>query len=207
MPEAFVQGTFFEHSRLSLRTIILLIYKWSTKATVGCTARELKVSEKTVIDWYRFCREITIYYFQTYEPNHQIGGYGKIGTFFEHSRLSLRTIILLIYKWSTKATVGCTARELNVSEKTVIDWYRFCREITIYYFQTHEPNHQIGDPNVHTQNIENSWKNVKRMLKMKGTNTRKHLEEYLYEFMYRKKFVSTFSFMVRHIAAKYQLNQ
>ncbi|RKP16970.1 hypothetical protein ROZALSC1DRAFT_16932 [Rozella allomycis CSF55] len=183
-----------------------------------------------------FCREKTIYYFQTYEPNHQIGGYRKIVEInealiakrkYNSGRLvealwvfggierntqgnETNTFYSIVPDRTAATLTNLIKQRIRRGTKNISDeWagYHGIRALDMdYEHQTVNHSHKFVsplDPNVHTQNIENSCKNVKRMLEMKGTNTRKHLEEYLYEFMYRKKFVSSLSFMVRHIAAKY----
>ena len=60
-----------------------------------------------------------------------------------------------------------------------------------HYSVNHSENFvDPNNPEVHTQNIESRWNAIKKQLKRKGTNVSKHLEEYLLEYCYRKKFKS-----------------
>ena len=51
----------------------------------------------------------------------------RIGTVFERSKLAIRTVLLLLYFWSMRRTAENAVTELEVSSRTVADWYKFCR--------------------------------------------------------------------------------
>ena len=79
-----------------------------------------------------------------------------------------------------------------------------------FLHETVNHSQNFVDPNnplVHTQTIESRWSCIKRFLKRKGTNLKTHIEEYLLEYIYRKKFGSNlFEQMIIDINNKYQLN-
>ena len=54
---------------------------------------------------------------------------------FENSNLNLRDTVFLIYFWSQEILQKVTAYELQLSTKTVSDWYNKFREICIQYLQ------------------------------------------------------------------------
>ncbi|ESN93967.1 hypothetical protein HELRODRAFT_145149, partial [Helobdella robusta] len=53
-------------------------------------------------------------------------------SFFEKSHVQLSLLVRLIYYWAWSTPVKTACRELQLSTKTVIDWYNFCRDICIY---------------------------------------------------------------------------
>ena len=60
-------------------------------------------------------------------------------------------------------------------------------------FQHFSVNHKKNfvdpkDKNIHTQNIENLWGELRRFLKKYGRNTRKNLQDYVNEFQIRWEF-------------------
>ena len=63
------------------------------------------------------------------------------------------------------------------------------------------------DSNIHTQNIENRWNWVKKFIKKKGTNIQKHLEEYITEYLYKRKFKDdVYEQFIIDISNKYRFN-
>ena len=76
---AIRDGSFFSGSKLTLETIILIIYFWCTDFTIMQAVKELEVSQKTLIDWYRFCRDIVGFHYESEEvSNTKIGGVGQV---------------------------------------------------------------------------------------------------------------------------------
>ena len=51
------------------------------------------------------------------------------GSLFEKSRLTLNKIVLLIYDWARELSQDTAIHESNISNKTAIDWYNFCRNV------------------------------------------------------------------------------
>lgn len=59
----------------------------------------------------------------------------------------------------------------------------------IHYTVNHSENFiNPANATIHTQTIESFWSALKKKLRAKGTNIRVHIDEYLLEYMYRKKF-------------------
>lgn len=55
----------------------------------------------------------------------------RAGSWFEDSKLSVSTILKLTYFWCNGYTNKLAAREAEVSENTVVDWFNYCREVCI----------------------------------------------------------------------------
>ena len=63
------------------------------------------------------------------------------------------------------------------------------------------------NPEVHTQTIESIWNSLKSKIKKKGRNLKVHLEEYLLEYIYRKKFGENFfEQLIIDISKKYNFS-
>ena len=69
---------FFSKSKLELKTIVYLIYEWSIETPVHEVVSEHSLSKKTIIDWFKFCREICLDYFLILSERKEIGGVDKI---------------------------------------------------------------------------------------------------------------------------------
>ena len=70
-------GTFFARSALPLKTLIFLIYEWSRDNPIKEVCHEYELSKTTVIDWFRFLRDVCYEGLQTISPLDKIGGEGK----------------------------------------------------------------------------------------------------------------------------------
>ncbi|XP_071506451.1 uncharacterized protein [Diadema antillarum] len=74
------------------------------------------------------------------------------GSFFEGSRLQLWQVVALSYIWSTNCgrargmSQDTVMKEVDVSNKTTVDWMQFFRDVCVLYFQNHPQ--QIGGPGV-----------------------------------------------------------
>ena len=56
----------------------------------------------------------------------------RSNTFFSNSKLAISTIIQLIFFWVSEIPVTMAAKFANVSNKSAIQWYSFCRDICSY---------------------------------------------------------------------------
>jgi hypothetical protein len=67
-------GSFFEQSRLPLCDAMLFIHLWSKGYSERLIIDDFPFSNKTVVDWAHFCRDLCMYHFET--DNQMIGGQG-----------------------------------------------------------------------------------------------------------------------------------
>ena len=68
----------------------------------------------------------------------------RMGSFFEGSKLSLCECMLLIHLWCKGYTENLIDKDFEFSRPTVIDWFRYCRELCIYEFENDAA--MIGGP-------------------------------------------------------------
>jgi hypothetical protein len=60
-----------------------------------------------------------------------------------------------------------------------------------------------SDNTVHTQNVENLWRCLRRFLSKNGRYAREDLSEYVREFVYRKSFIDPFECLISTIEQQY----
>jgi hypothetical protein len=66
-------------------------------------------------------------------------------SYFSRSHLSISQILMLGYLWSKDCTNKFIKEELELDQKTAVDWNRFCRDIACYHYENEEvSNEQIG---------------------------------------------------------------
>ena len=71
-------GSFFSQSHLTLDTIVKIIYFWAADySNKQCHYLECGVSEKTIVDWYNFCRDVCVDILDR-DQYSQIGGEGVV---------------------------------------------------------------------------------------------------------------------------------
>jgi transposase-like protein len=225
-------GSFFEKSKLSLPTLVLFIYLWSRGMSLLQIQTECEISEKTSIDWARFCRDIIMEHFAN--SNEIIGGLGRIveideslvarrkynrgrsidqtwvfgGIERSDDSREYRAFIEIVERRDEETLLAVIRRRIAPGTLIMSDGWAAYRNLTLHGYQhqvvIHEEN--FVDPNdrmVHTQSIEGNWSVLKRMLRKKGTNLKGHLDEYLAEMMYRRRYFNVFEQFIRHVKEKY----
>jgi transposase-like protein len=209
--------TFFAQSKLSISNILLIIYFWCHDFTQKQVEHELQISKKTLIDWYRFCRDIVCYHFENEAiSNDKIGGEGQIIEIDEsvfskrkycRGRLVKETwvfggvnrnnkeelFIEIVPDRSKETLLEVIKRRIKLGSTIMSDKWKsydcLSSEGFVHYSVNHSEN--FVDPenrNTHTQNIESRWNIIKKHLKRKGTNVSKYLDEYLLEYCFKRKF-------------------
>ena len=94
----------------------------------------------------------------------------RTGSFFYDSKLSIEQILVIVGYFVSGLEVSCVAEHTLISNKTVIDWFEFCRNICEHALDL--PNTKIGGPGLVVQiddslflkrknnrgrNLERSW--------------------------------------------------
>ena len=68
--------SFFSGSHLSVDVIVQIIYFWTYKYPNHIVVHETRLSEKTIVDFFNFCREVCSVVLE--EKSEAIGGPGKV---------------------------------------------------------------------------------------------------------------------------------
>lgn len=57
--------------------------------------------------------------------------------FFRNSKVHLRQIIIMLYRWSHNYSQNIISHEANISSQTMLDWNNFCRNICQHNLRDH----------------------------------------------------------------------
>jgi transposase-like protein len=220
-------GSFFAGSHLPIKTIIYLLYEWVAKTPLEQAAYELSIEENTTHDFYKKFRAIAASALNALWDE-QIGGEHDIVEIDEcqlgrrkHHRGRIpkeiwafgaivrnstppRFFIETVRKRNKQTLVPITQRRIRAGTRIISDGWRAYEGLGSVGFIHSVVNHSVcfvdqADSSTHTQNIENLWRCLRRFLYSKGTYYRKHLEEYINEFTFRRMFVNTFEQMISTI--------
>ncbi len=87
------KGSLIEKSKLTLRQFISVVYAWSLNASGRMAAVMTGLTEKSIVDWYNFCRDVCAHW--TRRNPRIVGGGGPCGTnrrnLREESKVQQRT--------------------------------------------------------------------------------------------------------------------
>jgi transposase-like protein len=222
------------NSNIPLRKIILMLYMWSINTSNQIIQNELDLTDKTVTSWCKKIRLICKYAMENIYKNEMIGGPGTIVEVDESlvARRKYNRGRATSQKWvfggiQRQVDGTCNAfvefvqdrREttlLAIIQKRILcgttiisDGWAAYRNLSKHGYFHHVINHSQNfvdpiNPSIHTQRIENHWKHLKAWLKNKGSNLGAQLDEYLIEYIYKKKHTQVFDAIVMHITTKYK---
>jgi hypothetical protein len=221
----------FSGSNLSIRDIIFVLYEWVVCTSVEKTAFELGLSVPTVILWFKTFRE-TANWFVEQRVDRQIGGQGEIVEVDEcqigrrkHHRgrqpnevwffgaivrdaIPEQLVIQPVRKRDRSTLEAIIQSRIHVLSRIVSDgWggYSGLRELGLEHSVVNHSENFVSptDPTVHTQNIENLWRCLRRFLNSRTAYSRKELASYVQEFIFRKTFVNHFETIISALEAKY----
>ena len=222
------EGTIFSKSRLPLSTLILLLYEWSRNTRPIDAAFEFDLHKRSVLQWYELCRNVCSLATVTWR-NAQIGGpeatveidecqlgrrkahRGRVptavwvfGGIVRNSDLK-ELFIEVVLDRSRPTLEPIIVRKIHPESRIISDSWRSYQHLRSTGFNHSQVNHSQNfinpsDNTVHTQGVENLWRQLRRFLHAKGTNYRKHLEEYIAEFIYKRLFANSFESIIEHIA-------
>jgi transposase len=220
-------NSFFSNTRLSIRSSLLLIYEWSINTSVDQAAHELMVSKDTIIDFYKRLRRMAAANIEQ-RTSSQIGGPNEIieidecqlgrrkyhrgripieiwvfGALVRNSR-PLALIIEIVPNRTRLTLEEIINRRIDPQSRIISDGWGGYVGLTNAGFSHDIVNHSENfvnpqDRTIHTQNIENLWRCLRRFLHTKGTYTRRHLHEYIQEFMFRKASINVFECLLSAI--------
>lgn len=88
-------------------------------------------------------------------PSHEVRRSVRSGTYFERSKLSIPTILLLTHLMVKLIDHNFIMEELNLSSCTVCDWHVFIREVCVEACL--QMNHPIGGPGVIVEIIDSEF--------------------------------------------------
>lgn len=224
-------GSFFEHSRLTLCEIMLFLHIWSKNYSEKLICDDFSFSNKTVVDWARFCRDLCVYYFESDDTI--IGGPGRIVEIdetlvvkrkYNRGRMlsdgwlfggierrddgEFNCFLSLVYNRSEAHLSHIIRQRVAPGTHIITDGWAAYSRLSEYGFLhsvvIHEENFVSPiDPNVNTQLIEATWGSLKRFIRSRGTHKGSHFLEYICEYLFRRKYSDVFAALMCMIRRKY----
>jgi IS1 family transposase len=227
-------GSIFSDSHLPIREIIYLIYEWSIGTSCSQVAYQLDLHEKTVQEWFGKCRHIAGTFVES-SQSIIIGGEGTTVEIDEcqigrrkhnHGRISreiwifgavergsnpLKCFIEIVANRNRRTLTEIINRRIAPTTHIISDGWGAYSNLNQASYTHSVVNHSENflnptNPNVHTQNIENLWRCFRRFLNAKGTQTRRHLSEYIREFIFRKLATDSFEIILSEIERMYMID-
>ncbi|CEF60518.1 Transposase, ISXO2-like domain-containing protein [Strongyloides ratti] len=205
-------GTWFQGTKMPLKTAIMFIYFWANKESSGeRMKRELDVSPVTTVDWNSLLREVCL--FMEKKDESKIGGKGLTvevdETLFarrkNHAgrmlgqqrcfggvcRETKECFVEPVADQTSETLMEVLKRRVAPETLIISDMWRGYSQVSASGYEHLKVNHKYNfvDPltNAHTQNIERVWRSVKERSKKHNGTHRSMLEGYMHEFTWRKK--------------------
>ena len=205
-------GTFFDKSKLSIEKIFKIIYCWVIELSQLQCSHETGVSQHSLVDWYNFCRDIC---FDKLSDIHfdSIGGPGVVVE-IDESKFGKRKyntgkrvdgvwvfggierdnkkncFFVVVNKRDSRTLLPLIRRYIKPGSTIVSDcWKAYDRIPRLGLNYTHKKvNHRIeyvNEEGFHTNTIESTWHRLKAF---KKTMSKKLIDTYFCEFIFRRHF-------------------
>lgn len=204
-----------------------MLYEWAASTPVGQTAYELTLSAPTVLFWFDKFREIAARfvvsrvdgaigvagdtvevdesqigrrkYHRGRRPN-EVWVFGGIVRGSNPCRLFLE----IVPNRRATTLIPIIQRRINSNARVITDCWGSYNGLAALGVNHATVNHSegflaAGDPEIHTQGIENLWRCLRRFLNARTSYSRDHLDSYLKEFVFRKSFIDPFETMLSAI--------
>lgn len=217
-------GSIFYRSSLTVREIIFLLYEWSISTSIDQAAYQLVIGKRAVARWYRKFRKIASRKIAAFgaellgtegdiieideaqigrRKHHRGRAPSAVWLFGAFVRSSNPPAFFLerVAKRDKQTLEGLIIRRVTPGSRIVSDGWGAYGSLHALGFDHAVVNHSENfvspdDSQVHTQNIENLWRCLRRFLSSRSNYSRKRLMEYVNEFTFRKCFIDTFEMML-----------
>lgn len=205
------KGTWFSKAHLSLEDIVYFVVLWLRLPfpRQNFIMRELHCSSKTVVDWSSFCRELCVQW--VVEHSDKIGGIGKIVEIDEAKfgrrkynrgrsiegqwvfggidRESRKVFFVPVPDRTAQTLLNVIKQWILPGTTIISDCWRAYDNLEREGFNHLAVNHSLhfvdpNDSNIHTQNIERIWRNVRGAIPRYGRKQH-HFIGYLAEFLFK----------------------
>ena len=226
--------SFFEKSKLSLCDIMLFIHLWAKGYSEKLILDDFSFSNKTVVDWARYCRDLCVYHFEN--DDHVIGGEGTtveidetlaVKRKYNRGRMvrdgwlfggierrydgEFRCFMRLVFDRSAPHLCHLIRQHVAPGTHIISDGWSAYRDLSTMGYRhsvvIHQENFVSPDNNyVHTQQIESTWSSLKRFIRSRGGYKGPHYLEYIYEYLLRRKHKDIFAELLQVIRTEYPFN-
>lgn len=220
-------GSFFEEVRLSLCDSMLLLHLWSKGYTEKLVCDDFSFATQTVVDWFRFCRELCVSHFESqqdaiggprsvveidethivrrkYDRGRQLQAGWLVGGIERRTDGRFRAFFVIVYNRSGPHLKHLIQKHVVPGTHIITDgWPGYAGLSDLGYQHSvviHEDNFvSPDDSQIHTQRIESTWGSLKRFIRARGTNKGEFLAEYICEYIFRKLFEDVFGAVLNEI--------
>ena len=191
------------------------MYEFSIQTTPANIIKEMNISNVTITKYLKFCRTLIENFYFCFEQNTKIVSHNKIVEIDEcclfKRKYNVGRLVEQIWIFggiergengncffekveNRKADTlkEVLKRRVNAGTILISDGWKAYKDLNQMGFFHYIINHSENfvnplNPQINTQKIESTWNLLKRLFKSKGTKTRINLEEYIFEFQFRKK--------------------
>lgn len=224
-------NSFFENSRLSLCESMLILHLWAKGYTEKLILDDFHFAKQTVVDWFRFCRDLCMFSFES--DNSVIGGPGSVveldetlavkrknnqgrilyagwlfGGIERRNDGQFNCFVRMVYDRSEAHLTHLIRQHVALGTHIITDGWSAYRNLSLLGYShsvvIHEQNFvSPADDQVHTQTIEATWSSFKRFIRSRGSNKGAFHLEYVCEYLFRRKNTDVFSSLLTTIRQKY----
>lgn len=219
----------FANKNVSIRDGVYLIYEWAANTSITQASYELNIAEKSVSEMNRAIRtcashlvaersrapmggEHSIVEVDEAQVGRRKHNRGRIPSEVwvvggvERASNPLNCFIEIARRRNQEALTAVIQRRIDSRSRIVTDCWSGYNRLRTLGLQHDTVNHSQNfisptDHAVHTQNVENLWKCLRKFLSTKGAYKRKNLSSYLDEFIFRKSAIDPFECILSVIAA------
>lgn len=223
-------NSIFFFSHLNLCVIVKLIFEWCNETPIYQIKKELKISKPTIIRWFFLFRRICTNVVKDWRickignsnsivevDECQIGrrkynrGREKeeiwvVGGIVRKSNPRI-CFLEIVQNRSMETLTDVICRNVNFESIIMTDEWKGYNNITKKKYTHLKINHSKHfvdpeNPLIHTQNIENMWKILRKTLSKKTNYSRLNFEAYLNEFVYRSRIRNNiFEYFINNISS------
>jgi hypothetical protein len=210
---------------------MLLLHLWSKNYSEKLILNDFSFSNKTVVDWSRFCRDLCVFHFES--ETSVIGGPGLIveidetlavkrknnrgrvlaagwlfGGIKRRDNGQFNCFVRLVYDRSEAHLTHLIMEHVAAGTHIMTDGWAAYQNLSSRGYShsvvIHEDNFvSPTDLQVHTQTIEATWSSLKRFIRAHGTHKGSYYFEYICEYIFRRKFDDVFNALLDVIHNKY----
>ena len=209
-------GSFFSRSHLDFSTILYLIHGWIHELPQKYMQMTLKISSpNTIVDWYKFCREVCIDILM--KDNRKIGGPGhvveidesKFGKRKYHKgrrvegcwvlggidRETKETFFQVVPDRSAETLLPILIDNIHPESIVISDCWKAYHTLSQHFKDYRNINHSLHfvDPNdkkIHTNTIESTWRVLKRNVLPRSGTVKSHYNTYFSMYCIKKRYLT-----------------
>jgi len=225
-------GSIFADSHLTIKSYIFTVYEWAVQTPRDEAAYQVGTNKKTTSQLYKNFRELASWMVEC-KLAKQIGDEHSIVELDEcqigrrkshRGRIPSECWVLgglvrgsnpqrcfleIVAKRDEQTLTEVIMRRVHPRAFIITDGWKSYTNLSNIGFRHKSVNHSKNflcpeDPTIHTQGVENMWRCLRRFLNSKGSYSRRHLQSYIDEFIFRKHFTNPFESIVSAIAERHR---